>query len=134
MGAVPAWKIKPACPPWLPPNKIHSFAFPCCNFSPPLPLFLFHYLSVPHPYIFSAPVLAVPQGLERRRGREEGRQRKQKQRGSVDSGLLSGPLLRGWGLLCVCLCVSAYMPGGVIYPGCCCHGRCLSVDKPGPPK
>lgn len=30
-GAVPAWKIKPACPPWLPPNKIHSFAFPCCN-------------------------------------------------------------------------------------------------------
>lgn len=120
-GAVPAWKIKPACPRWLPPNKIHSFAFPCCNLALLSHTHTLHSLSafslsftisVPHPCIFSAPVLAVPQGLERGRGREEGRQRKQRQRGSVDSGLLSGPPVRGWGGL-VGICVSAFMPGGL---------------------
>lgn len=79
-GAVPAWKIKPACPPWLPPNKIHSFAFPCCNLA-----------LLPRSFSFTISLSLIPAsfqprssqfrrdwnvgGEERRGGRENKKQR-----------------------------------------------------------
>lgn len=138
-GAVPAWKIKPACPRWLPPNKIHSFAFPCCNLA-----------LLSHTYTLSLPLLSLslslslipasfqPRSLQFRRDLNVGGEERKggKENKGEEAVLTQGCYLdRRWGgggsCGYLCVCIHAW---GVIYPGCHCHGRCFPVDKPGPPK
>lgn len=95
-GGIPGYKIKPPCPSCPPPPEIHSFAFPCCNLAVLARCPLIPTSSQPRSSRFLWDLT-----WEGKRGGEGGNT---KQRGGVDSGWLSAPLLRGWGLLVyVCL-------------------------------
>lgn len=118
-GAVPAWKIKPACPRWLPPNKIHSFAFPCCNLALLSHTYtlslclcsLFHYLCPSSLHLFS-PGPCSSAGTwtwEGKRGREA---EKTKAKRQCWLRVVIWTAGEGVGGL-VGICVSAYMPGGL---------------------
>lgn len=114
-----------------PPIVSHSFAFPRYNLA--VPSFLLVSTSVflsPHP--FGLDPRCSSAGIQmRERESVVGRQRGQKQGAVLTLGRRLHRFRGGWGLmvnvyvslLCTCL-------GVVIYIGCLCQSRCLSMDKP----